>query len=82
MLHHHKCPSQTRDEMSVIHRNYCDLEYYSLCMNGTMTYTALLLKSNLKYHITGLKMLHSQTLYCIKHMRIKLGNGKANNEFY
>jgi hypothetical protein len=51
-------------------------------MNGTMTYTALLLKSNLKYHITGLKMLHSQTLYCIKHMRIKLGNGKANNEFY
>ena len=82
MLHHHKCPSQTKDEMSIIHRNYYDLEHYSLGMNETMTYTTILLKSNLKNHITGLKMLHSQTLYCVKHMRIKLGNGKGNNEIY
>jgi len=36
--------------MSVIKRNYCDLEYYYLGMKEVMTYTDLLLKSNLKPH--------------------------------
>jgi hypothetical protein len=43
-------PPQTKDEMCVIPRNYCDLEYYSLGMKEIMTYTDLLLKSNLKPH--------------------------------
>ena len=50
MLHHHKCSSQTKDEMCVIQRNYYDLEYYSMGMKEITTYTDLLLTSNLKPH--------------------------------
>jgi hypothetical protein len=48
MLHHHKCPFQIKDEMSVIQRKYCDLEYYSLDIKEIITYIDLQLKSNLK----------------------------------
>jgi len=46
-----------------------------------MTYTELLLKSNLKLHYRLESCYIHKLFTLLKNMRIKLGNGKGNNEF-